>query len=126
MNENRVVIGSPHPVFSAGVVSSASRHLYVSGQLALDEDGGVIAPGDTREQSRVVLEKIQALVEEAGGSMNDIIKLTAFLTDITRLDEYTEVRRQFLPEPRPASTAVEVSALVHPELVIEVEAVVAL
>ena len=97
--------------------------VYVSGQVALDPEGKVVGKGDMKAQTRQALENIQAILQAAGASLQDVVKITVFLTDISRLMETHEVRAEYFPDPPPASTAVEVKALAFPDLLIEIEAV---
>ena len=89
--------------FSAGVEAPAGRTVYVSGQVSMDNEGNVVG--------------------EAGGGMDDIVKVTVFIMDMGLYDEIHEVRRRYFEEPYPASSMVEVSALIDPRLLIEIEAV---
>lgn len=97
--------------------------IYVSGQVALDSAGGVVGKGDMKAQTRQVFKNLQTVLGTAGASLGDIVKITVFTTDISRLMETHEVRAEVLPNPPPASTAVEVKALAFPDLLIEIEAV---
>lgn len=97
--------------------------IFVSGQVALDPAGGVVGKGDMKAQTRQVFKNLQTVLGTAGSSLGDIVKITVFTTDISRLMETHEVRAEVLPNPPPASTAVEVKALAFPDLLIEIEAV---
>jgi len=118
----------PRPVaeYAQGVEVSGGRTLYVAGQVALDAEGRLVGEGDIRAQARQVFRNIRAIVEEAGGEMTDIVKLTTFLTSMDDYAGFVEVRSEFLPAPWPAATLVAVSALVRPEWLVEVEAIVVL
>ena len=109
--------------FSAGVEAPAGRTVYVSGQVAMDSEGAVVGEGDVKTQTEKVLENVAVVLEEAGGSLDDVVKVTVFITDMGLYDEVHEVRRRFFGEPYPASSMVEVSALIDPRLLVEVEAV---
>jgi reactive intermediate/imine deaminase len=115
----------PEPVaeYAMGVEVSGGRTVYVAGQIALDADGDLVGEGDFRAQARQVLTNVQAVIEEAGGSISDIVKLTTFLTDMSDYDAFCEVRSEFLKAPFPAATLVEVSSLVRPEWMLEAEAI---
>ena len=89
----------------------------------MDDAGNIVGEGDVRLQTETVLEHVKTVVEEAGGGMEDIVKVTVFITDMGLYDEIHEVRRRYLEEPYPASSMVEVSALIDPRLLIEIEAV---
>ena len=114
----------PEPVaeYAQGVEVTGGRTLYVAGQIAIDADGQLVGSGDIRAQARQVFANIQAIIEEAGGEMSDIVKLVTFLTDIDDYAGFVEVRSEFLKPPFPAATLVAVSALVRPEWLVEVEA----
>ncbi len=116
---------APRPVaeYAQGVEVHCGRLLFVAGQVPLDADGKLVGPGDIRAQARQVFRNIQAIVEEAGGSMTDIVKLTVFLTDMANFEGFKQVRREFIKPPFPAATLVQVSALVNPEWLVEVEAI---
>jgi 2-iminobutanoate/2-iminopropanoate deaminase len=109
--------------YSSGVEAPAGRTIYVSGQVSLDAEGNVVGEGDVKLQTETVLEHVKTVVEEAGGGMEDIVKVTVFITDMGLYDEIHEVRRRYFEEPFPASSMVEVSALIDPRLIIEIEAV---
>ena len=109
--------------YSSGVEAPAGRTIYVSGQVSLDAEGNVVGEGDIGLQTETVLEHVKAVVEEAGGGMKDIVKVTVFITDMGLYDEIDEVRRRYFEEAYPACSMVEVSSLIDPRLLIEIEAV---
>ena len=109
--------------YSSGVEAPSGRTIYVSGQVAFDAEGKVVGEGDIKAQTETVLEHVKTVVEEAGGGMEDIVKGTVFITDMGLYDQIHEVRRRYFEEPFPASSMVEVSALIDPRLLIEIEAV---
>ena len=109
--------------YSSGVEAPAGRTVYVSGQVAFDAEGNVVGEGDIKLQTETVLEHVKTVVEEAGGGMEDIVKVTVFITDMGLYDDIHEVRRRYFEEPFPASSMVEVSALIDPRLLIEIEAI---
>ncbi len=109
--------------FSSGVEAPAGRTIYVSGQVSMDAEGNVVGEGDIKRQTETVLEHVKTVVEEAGGGMDDIVKVTVFITDMGLYDEIHEVRKRYFEEPYPASSMVEISALIDPGLLIEIEAV---
>jgi len=118
----------PRPVaeYAQGVEVTGGRTLYIAGQVSLDASGQFVGPGDIRAQTRQVLGNIRAIIEEAGGQISDIVKMTTFLTDMADYAGFVEVRKEFLQAPFPAATLVEVSALVRPEWLVEVEAIAVL
>jgi len=114
----------PQPVaeYAQGVEVAGGRSLFISGQVSIDAQGRLVGEGDIRAQARQVFRHIAAIVEEAGGDMSDIVKLTTFLTSMDDYAGFVEVRSEFIPAPYPAATLVEVSSLVRPEWLVEVEA----
>ncbi len=103
---------APRPVapYSQGVI--AGCFLFVSGQIPLDPSTGELVRGDFRRAARRALENLKAVVEAAGASLRDVVKVTVFLSDISRFQEFNEVYREFFGGgPYPARTAVQVAAL---------------
>ena len=109
--------------FSAGVEAPAGRTIYVSGQVSMDAEGNVVGEGDIKLQTETVLGHVKSVLETAGGGMDDVVKVTVFIRDMGLYNEIHEVRRRYFQEPYPASSMVEVSALIDPRLLIEIEAV---
>ncbi len=109
--------------FSAGVEVPAGRTVYISGQVAMDAEGNVVGEGDIKAQTERVLENVAIVLDEAGGGLEDVVKVTVFITDMGMYDGIHEVRRRYFSEPYLASSMVEVSALIDPRLLVEVEAV---
>ena len=97
--------------------------LYISGQIALDPSGALVGADDMKAQSQRVFGNIEAILRMAGGTLENVVKITAYLTDMSRYGEYNEVRGKFLKDHRPASTTVQVLALAFPGLLVEVEAI---
>ena len=92
--------------------------------MANDANGNLVGPGDCEAQSRQVMSNIRAIAEAAGASMSDVVKITCFLTDVNDYAAYGRVRSETFSNSPPASSTVIVAALVRPEFLVEVEAVV--
>jgi enamine deaminase RidA (YjgF/YER057c/UK114 family) len=107
-------------------VTQAQTILFLAGQVAYDKDGSVKHVGDFRGQAREVFRCLKSLVEAGGGRMDNIVKLNYYLTDIRYRTDLIPVREEFLGKKGPASTLVQVSALAHPDWLIEVEAIAVL
>jgi 2-iminobutanoate/2-iminopropanoate deaminase len=115
------------PTYSQGIkVTEASTVLFLAGQVAYEKDGSVKHAGDFKAQAREVFRCIKSLVETAGGRMDSIVKLNTYLTDIRYRADLVPIREEFLGKKGPASTLVQVSALAHPDWLIEVEAIAVL
>ena len=93
----------------------------VSGTTDAGPDGRSRHPGDMAAQARAVFEIIGRALDEAGFSMTDVIRTRMFLTDIARAPEVNAIHREVFGDIRPASTMVQVAALVDPSLLIEIE-----
>ena len=116
----RVVGG--HVLYSHVVVVEAKKTIFISGQLARDAKGEVVAPGDMRAQLRQVGENIKGALEAAGASLKDIVKTNTYVTDIAEYFKHVDVRMEYFGA-LPTSTTIEVSKLAHPDLVVEVEVI---
>jgi enamine deaminase RidA (YjgF/YER057c/UK114 family) len=117
------------PIYSQAVkVSGAETILYLSGQVAYDDNGGVAHPGDFKAQARAALQAVKAQVEAGGGTMANIVKVNTYLTDIRHRADYGPIREEFFGKNKkmPASTLVAVTALAQPEFLIEIEAIAVL
>lgn len=97
--------------------------LHVSGQIANDAHGTLVGPDDLRTQTEQVFENLRAILEANGATFDDVVKIQTFLTTLDDLAGYREVRARFLTSEPPASTTVQVVALVVPEALVEVDAV---
>ncbi|MEU4657301.1 RidA family protein [Streptomyces sp. NPDC023723] len=120
-------IPAPAGVFPAAqyshVVTATGRLVAVSGQLPLDEAGRIVGAGDPGAQARQVFENLRRCLAAAGAGFDDVLKLTYFVTDMAHLPAIREARAAHLPDTRlPASSAVQVAALVRPEFLMEIEA----
>lgn len=94
----------------------------VAGTTASLPDGGVVGPGDPAEQTREALRRIAAALEQAGASLADVVRTRIFVTDISRWEEVGRAHGEVFGAIRPATSMVQVSALISPELLVEVEA----
>jgi reactive intermediate/imine deaminase len=102
---------------------TGGRTLYISGQVALDRTGAVVGKGDLKAQTRQVFENLKAALSASGATLDDVVKITIFMTDASQVQAVRDVRDTYFTKAPPASTAVEVTRLVRPELMIEIEAV---
>lgn len=97
--------------------------IFVSGQIAQDPDGTLVAPGDVAAQTEQVFENLARVLEANGASFSDVVKIQTYVTTFDGLDRSRQIRARYLPDEPPASTAVRVAALVVPDAVIEVDVV---
>ena len=97
--------------------------VIVSGQAAVDDQGQVVGPGDFGAQARHAVGNLRRVLEAAGSSLDQVIKVTIFVTDMAHFPEVVELRREVFTPPYPADTICEVRALAYPELMFEIEAI---
>lgn len=122
MIERHLVPGQPKPFSHYCHVVRADRHIWVSGAVGTRKDGTV--PDSTVEQFRIALEGVDACLRHVGASAAQVVKVTIFMTDISERPLINPLRIEYFGEKnRPASSLVEVSALVDPRLKVEIEAV---
>ena len=112
---------TPNPAFSPGI--QVGEFLFISGTVG--QDNGVLAGPDCESQTRQTFANIKAITEAAGATMDDVVKITCFLVDVADYPAYGKVRSEtFGNDGPPASSTVMVAALVRPEFLVEVEAIV--
>ena len=120
---DRVNVSSHGPLEATVGYSRAVRvgdHVVVAGTTTLGPDG-VDHPGDCYAQAKLVLQYIEDALHRAGALLNDVVRTRAFLTDMSKAEDYGRAHGEVFSEIRPAATLVGVSALVHPDLVVEIE-----
>jgi enamine deaminase RidA (YjgF/YER057c/UK114 family) len=98
--------------------------VYLAGAIGHNADGSLTP--DIAVQTRRALEQLQAVMQEAGGSLKDIVKLTVFITDMRYREGYGQVRAEFFPGDAPASTLIQCVALAAPGGLIEIEGIAVL
>jgi len=101
-----------------------SNLLFISGQASIDEKGGVMGKGDIKAQTGQTLENMKKVLNQLGAGMDDVVKVTIFVTDMSHFKEIHEVRREYFKRGNyPASTIVEINRLANDDLMIEAEAI---
>ncbi|MBD0277455.1 MAG: RidA family protein [Bacteroidota bacterium] len=96
--------------------------IEVTGTVAVDEQNNIVGIGDAYQQTHFILQKIQAVLERAGASLEDVVRTRMFVTDISRWQEYGRAHGEVFATIKPCTTMVEVSRLIAPEFLIEIEA----
>ena len=96
--------------------------LVVSGQTSISPEGQPMHAGDFEAQTRCVFENLRTVLEASGCSLEDVVKLGVYLLDMGRMPDYGRIKAEFIKGKQPASTAVGVTSLAMPDLLIEVEA----
>lgn len=107
-------------------VDNPKSLIFLSGQLARDADGKLVGPGDMAEQTRQCIRNMRAVLEAAGGCLEDIVSIVVYTTDMRAFKEIVAAREEFFVAKLPTSTIVEVNHLADPGLMIEFQATAAL
>jgi len=113
-------LNDPRPRYSQGILNSGGKLLFIAGQTASDKDGNVVGKGDIKAQTQQVFENIKAVLKAAGGSLDNMVMTTTYITDRSYREGYNEVRRQQYKKTSPTSTLVIVSGLANPDYLIEI------
>ena len=111
-----------NPAFSPGV--QVGEFLFISGTVGNDATGNLVGVGDCEAQTRQAFANIKSIAAAVGASMDDVVKITCFLIDVADYEAYGKVRSETFGIGPPASSTVMVAALVRPEFLVEVEAIV--
>ena len=125
----KIILRSPKISLSRGIMShgvkvTAGNLVFVSGQVARNVHGELVGKGDIKAQTRQALENVKDVLEVAGATMDDVVKVTVFVTNV--VEHYTQIheaRAEYWKTDYPASTMVEVRSLVSPDMLIEIEAI---
>ena len=104
-------------------VTGPNRTIYISGQIAFDQDGQVVGAGDMKAQAEQVFKNLEAALTAAGATFSDVVKMNSYITDMSKVQAVRDVRARYFKDATPASTFVEVKGLVRPELLLEIEVV---
>jgi 2-iminobutanoate/2-iminopropanoate deaminase len=120
---NPQTVAAPIGTYSQAVRVETGDAVWISisGQIAIDREGNLVGRGDMRAQTRQVFEHLNAILEANGATFADVVKIGTYLTTLDDLAGMREVRGEYLTAEPPASTAVQVVALVVPDAMIEVD-----
>ncbi len=97
------------------------NQLEVTGTVAVDENGDLVGKNDFFKQTQFAIQKIEKVMKQAGFSLEDVVRTRIFVTDITHWEEVGKAHHQFFSIIKPATTMVEVKALIAPEYLVEIE-----
>lgn len=96
--------------------------VFVAGTTSANENGEVVGKGDVYQQAVFIYKKIEKALREAGASMQNVVRIRTFITDMSRSEEALKAQGEVFSEIRPAATIVETTALINPDLLLEIEA----
>jgi enamine deaminase RidA (YjgF/YER057c/UK114 family) len=119
----RVSSGAPwEPIVGYSRAVRVGNHVHVAGTTATDAQGQVVGAGDPYLQARFILQKIGAALAEAGARLEDVVRTRMFVTDVSRWPDIGRAHGEVFGAIRPVTTMVQVSALIAPEYLVEIEA----
>jgi len=119
-------LSDPRPRYSQGILADGGKLLFIAGQTASDKDGNVVGKGDIEAQTHQVFKNITAVLQEAGGSLDNLVMATTYITDRKYREGYNRVRQQYYKKNSPTSTLVIITGLAHPDYLIEINGVAVL
>jgi enamine deaminase RidA (YjgF/YER057c/UK114 family) len=96
--------------------------IEVTGSVAVDDNSNLVGGNDAYEQTKFIIQKIEKVLLKAGSSLKDVVRTRMFVTDISRWEEYGKAHGEFFKEIKPCTTMLEISKLIAPEYLIEIEA----
>lgn len=118
---------TPSGHFSQAIaVEAKGTMVFLSGMTARRADGTIAGVGDIEAQTRQVCENVKSAIEAAGGSLDDVCRVDVYVRNMEHFEAIHKVRREYFKAPAPASTMVEVTKMVHPDYLIEINAIAVL
>jgi len=100
----------------------AGNHIYVTGTTAFDDDGDILFPNDAYKQTKQAILNIEQALKNAGASLVDVVRTRMFVTDIGQWEKIGKAHAEFFGEIRPATSMIEISRLIDPKMLVEIEA----
>ena len=116
----------PKGPYSQALKVTGETLLFISGQTPLDSQGSLVGKEDPSAQTRQVMENLSSVLRTAGGTLDNIVKTTVYITDLDHFRSVSEIRKEYFTHPYPASTLLVVSSLYLKEILVEIDAIAVL
>jgi enamine deaminase RidA (YjgF/YER057c/UK114 family) len=119
---NPSTLSAPHG-YTHVITIDGGRTVYIAGQVPLDQHGQLVGAGDFAAQVRQTFENLKAALAAGGARFSDVVQMSIYVTDMSQIDTYRKIRSEYMSDPLPTATLVEVKGLFRKDVMLEVSAV---